>query len=179
MVLTVPVRTGKTHPRRSFLGAAGLVTGSAVFVGGAAVLAGGSAVLAGCSSDEPNTRPPVDSDTLRALAAESLYLAGRLDAALAAQPGLSDRLTPLRDAHREHAAALARSFTGSAQPSAPVSASASAGTGSDAAVLKALATAERGAAERATAACAAVAAHNAPLVGIIAAARASHAEALS
>jgi hypothetical protein len=180
MVLTVAVRTGRAHPRRSFLGAAGTVAG-------AAALAGPAGLLAGCSlpdvfgSGEPATQTLTDAEALRAVAADSLFLAARLDAAITQLPDQAARLTPLRDAHRQHAAAIGRSLGESAQPSVTAgspSESAAAGGGA-AATIKALATGERTAAERAAITCGQVESYHAPLVGSIAAARASHAEALS
>ena len=153
------------------------------------VLAAGTVVLAaaglasGCSvlgPDEPESIKPPDADALRAVAGESLDLAARYDDAIAKNSAESARLTPIRDAHREHAAAIGRSLDTTVAPAAPpsgaASPSASAGTSG---LLKTLQSAERAAAERATTACMAVASYYAPLIGAIAAARASHAEALS
>jgi hypothetical protein len=169
MVLTVPVRNGMGLPRRSVLAATAGVAG-----------------LAGCSvphllSEDPAPQAMPDADALRAVSADSLLLAARYDAAITAQPDLAARLTPLRDAHREHAAAIGRALDSSAGPAGPApSASRSAAPARDrAALLKALATDERAAADRAGAACLAAAAYRAPLLGTIAACRASHAEALS
>lgn len=181
MVLTMAVRTGSAHPRRSFLGATGAVAGALAGAG----IAGPTLLLAGCSlpdalgSDEPETRALTDADTLRAVADESLLLASRLDAAITELPDAAPRLTPLRDAHREHAAAVGRSLGESQQPSVASASPSEASRGGSTAAFKALATAERAAAERAAAACIQVEPHHAPLIGTIAAARASHAEALS
>jgi hypothetical protein len=183
MVLTVPVRTGRAHPRRSFLGATGTVAGAVA----AAALTGTGGLLAGCSlpdvfGGEPDPRPLPDAEALRAVAADSLLLAARHEAAIGQVPDQATRLTALRDAHREHAAAIGRSLGESPGPSlvagSPSESGAPPGSGA-AAVLRALATAERGAAERAAIACVQVESFHAPLVGTIAAARASHAEALT
>lgn len=165
MVLTVPVRNGMALPRRSMLAATA-----------------GLAALAGCSvprlfSDEPAPQAMPDADALRTVAAEALLLAARHDAAIAAQPDLAARLTPLRDAHREHATAIGRALDTSATPAPSVSPSAL--PRERAALVKALAADERAASERAGVACLAAAAYRAPLLGTIAACRASHAEALS
>lgn len=155
----------RLRPRRSVLAAGTLAVAAAGLASGCSILA----------PDEPETITPQDADALRAVAGESLDLAGRYDAAIARTPDQAAKLTPIRDAHREHAAAIGRSLDASVAPSPAPSASASGGASG---LLKALQTAERAAAERATSACLAVASHHAPLIGAIAAARASHAEAL-
>jgi hypothetical protein len=163
VVLTVAVRL---RSRRSVL-AAGIL----------AVAAAGLA--SGCSAlgpDEPETIKPPDADALRAVAGESLDLASRYDEAIARTPDQADKLTAIRDAHREHAAAIGRSLDASVAPAPAPSASAS---GGGSGLVKALQSAERAAAERATTACMSVASYYAPLIGAIAAARASHAEALA
>jgi hypothetical protein len=144
---------------------------------GTAALAAG-ALGSGCSildPDDPEPTTPQDADKLRAVASESLDLARRYDEAIARTPDQATRLTPIRDAHREHAAAIGRSLDASAAPSTTPVASPSTGSSG---LVKALQTAERAAAERASASCLEVAAHHAPLIGVIAAARAGHAEAL-
>jgi hypothetical protein len=163
VVLTVAVRL---HPRRSILAAGTLAVAAAGLASGCSVL----------GPDEPEPIRPPDADALRAVAAESLDLASRYDAAIARTPDQSEKLTAIRDAHREHAAAIGRSLDASVAPSAAPSAT---GSGGASGQLKALQTAERAAAERATSACLAVASHHAPLIGAIAAARASYAEALA
>jgi hypothetical protein len=194
MVFTVAMLSRSGLRRRSVLTGAAGVAGSVTVAGLAgpltiAALAGSATVvgLGGCSlpdrfgSGEPDTRAVADGDALRAVAADARQLAARHDAAIRQFPDQAARLTPLRDAHREHAAAIGRSLDGSAQPSTAVatpSASGSPGSGA-AATLKALAALEKTAAERAAVACVQVASYHAPLVGTIAAARASHAEALS
>jgi hypothetical protein len=162
MVLTVamPWGWGRTG-RRTFIAAATGVVGVA---------------LVGCdlAGDEPAAIPAADAAALRQVAGESLDLANRYDAAISQSPDQAAKLTPIRDAHREHAAAIGRSLDTSVTAAAPT-ASASTGSGSG---LKALAAAEKAAAERAAAACVAAASHYAPLLGTVAAARASHAEVL-
>jgi len=152
------------------------------------VLAAGSVVLAaaglasGCSvlgPDEPESIKPPDADALRAVAGESLDLAARYDDAIAKNSDQSARLTPIRDAHREHAAAIGRSLDATVAPSGGAAAASPSASAGSSGPLKALQSAERAAAERATTACLAVASYYAPLIGAIAAARASHAEALS
>jgi hypothetical protein len=157
-----------------------------VLAAGTSVLAAGTVAVAaagltsGCSvlgPDKPVTIKPPDADALRAVAGESLDLASRYDDAIARTPDQADRLTAIRDAHREHAAAIGRSLDASVAPQPAPSASAS-GNGSSG-LLKALQAAERAAAERATTACMSVESYYAPLIGAIAAARASHAEVLA
>jgi hypothetical protein len=168
MVLTVPVRNGMTLPRRSVLAATAAL-----------------ATLSGCSvprlfEDEPPPQAMPDADALRAIAADALVLAARHDAAIAAQPDLTARLTPLRDAHRDHAAAIGRALADSAGPAASGSPVPPSSAPLDRArLLKTLAADERAAAERAAAQCLVAPAYRAPLLGTIAACRASHAEALS
>ncbi|GIJ52952.1 hypothetical protein [Virgisporangium aurantiacum] len=137
--------------------------------------------LVGCESNDDGASaiPAADAAALRQVAGEALDLANRYDAAISQNPDQAAKLTPIRDAHREHAAAIGRSLDASVSAAAPTSSGStgSGGAGSGGA-LKALATAEKAAAERAVAACVAVASHYAPLLGAVAAARASHAEVL-
>jgi hypothetical protein len=172
VVLTVTVRSrpAPTSPRRTVLAAGALLAG--------ALAAGSGCSFPGFGPDEPDVIPPADTDALRAVAGESLDLAGRYDRAIAQVPDQSAKLTAIRDAHREHAAAISLSLDQSVAPSAAPSPSGSGGAGSGG-VLKTLQAAERAAAERAAAACMAVASYYAPLLGTIAAGRASHAEALT
>jgi hypothetical protein len=168
MVLTMAMPSG--YPRRTLLSAAALA---------AAGTAAGPA-LAGCDStgDGGTAVPAADAAALRQVAAEALGLANRYDQAISRSPDQSARLTPIRDAHREHAAAIGRSLDATVAPSAPPDPSGSAASGSGSA-LKALAAAEKAAAERALTACVAAASYYAPLLGTVAAARASHVEVLS
>ncbi|WP_239160377.1 hypothetical protein [Virgisporangium ochraceum] len=160
MVLTVAMPWGWT--RRTVLAAAG---------------SAGVVVAAGCDLNgaEPSAVPEAAAAALRQVAGESLDLANRYDAAISQNPDQSARLTAIRDAHREHAAAIGRSLDTSVAPAAAPAASGSQASGSG---LKALAAAEKAAAERAVAACVAATSYHAPLLGTVAAARASHAEVL-
>ncbi|MGI5215502.1 hypothetical protein [Plantactinospora sp. CA-290183] len=136
-------------------------------------LAGATGSLTGCGLlDNGPDRPPAP-DPLVPLIPGALELAGRHEAAIAAFPELDARLRPIAQAHREHAAELAR-VTGTALPS--TTATAAAPGASAEATLRDLRTAEQQAREAAATACAAAPAARAALVGSIAAARASHAE---
>jgi hypothetical protein len=163
VVLTVAVRL---RSRRSVLAAGTLAVAAAGLASGCSVL----------GPDEPETIKPPDAEALRAVAGESLDLASRYDEAIARTPDQADKLTAIRDAHREHAAAIGRSLDASVAP-APAPTPSASGSGSG--LVRALQSAERAAAERATTACMSVASYYAPLIGAIAAARASHAEALA
>jgi hypothetical protein len=140
-------------------------------------LAGAGAVaagLAGCAvlgGDEGTVVP----DPLAPLLVGAVALARSYDEAIAAVPALADQLTPVRDAHRAHAKALADAI-GATVPPAPL------GPGeppaSRSAALSALRRLERDARDEAVAACLAAGVRTAPLLGSIAAARASHLEVL-
>ena len=159
MVLTDAVRTIETrHTRRQVLGAAAGL---------------GALGLAGCGLFDDEPAPPQAPDALQPLLDEALALAAAHDRAVAAQPGLGARLTPLADDHRAHAEELAR-VIGRAQPSAGASVAAS--TPVD--TLATLRAAEQAAQRTAAAACRQAPAERAALVGSIAACRATHAEAL-
>jgi hypothetical protein len=157
---------GRGHTRRTVLTTVGVA------------LAGAS--LAGCEADDdgPTAVPAADAAALRQVGGEALDLANRYAQAISQNPGQAAKLTPIRDAHREHAAAIGRSLDASVAPSAPPNPSGSASSGGGGA-LRALAVAEKGAAERAVTACVAAASYYAPLLGAVAAARASHVEVLS
>ena len=74
-----------------------------------AAAAGLSVTLSGCSifhKDGPAPAPT--TDVLRPLLTEAVALAAAYDRAVVAQPGLSTRLKPLADDHRDHAAELAK-----------------------------------------------------------------------
>lgn len=162
---------GTGQPRRHLLRTLlGVTLGAAVPTG-----------LAGCDlirGDEPAPVPPVDP--LTPLRDEALRLAGAYDEAIVAQPELAGRLTPIAEAHRAHAAELGRILQPPAPPIVAPSAppSATPATGDDDAVLGALRTAEQRARRTAAAACQQAPVERAALLGSIAAARASHAEAL-
>jgi hypothetical protein len=170
MVFTVRMRI----PRRLLLAAA---------AGTAATAATGA--LAGCDIPLPGRRNPpkteamTDAELMRDVAADSLDLAARYDATIARVPDLSARLTPIRDAHRDHATALARLIGSPAPGGGAASTGAAGSSAATTTTLKALAEGERAAAGRAAIAAIQVATFHAPLVGTIAAARASHVEALA
>lgn len=139
-----------------------------------AAIAGTAAVpaLAGCTPAASTEIPGAAelTDVIKGTAA----LADTYDAAITAYPALATRLTPLRDAHRAHVAALA-SMLGQDPP--PAATQPAPGT-SQGSALSALAAAEKAGRAAAVAACLAAPARLAPLLGSIAAARASHQEAL-
>jgi hypothetical protein len=173
MVLTVPVLIGAErarYSRRVVLGAAlGGLVGSV-----------GAATLAGC--DKPGSdQVRKIADPLNPLYRDTAALLARYEATIAALPELAARLTPLRDAHREHLRALAREIGPNLDSSAPaasgsVAASAPADAG---AALAALRDAEKAGSAAARAACLAGPSYRAGLLGSIAAARASHEQVLS
>jgi hypothetical protein len=139
------------------------------------LLAAGVAALAAACTEPPEPPAP---DPLEPLLAGTVALADRYDATIATVPTLAARLTPLRDAHRSHAVDLAR-MIGKPLPSgtpAPPSPSASADPAGAAAALR---TAEQQAQRAAVDACLAAPARRAPLLGSIAACRATHAEVLT
>ncbi|MEV6690706.1 hypothetical protein AB0M35_04425 [Micromonospora sp. NPDC051196] len=148
-------------------------------VGALLALGGAAAPLSGCGfldRDEP-PRP----DPLAPLIDESLRLAAGLRAAGDAHPDLAARLVPLAETHEAHATELAR-VTGTTLPSAPPPGSAGPPSPEPptdrTATLAALRKAERAGRDSATAACAAAPGERAALLGSIAAARATHLEAL-
>jgi hypothetical protein len=107
MVLTGPVGTnGAEHSRRRVLATA--------VTAGVTVPA-----LAGCGLFNAAPELPAAPDPLQPLLDEALVLVAAYDRAIAAQPGLATRLTPLADDHRAHAAELSR-VTGKALPSTGV-----------------------------------------------------------
>jgi hypothetical protein len=177
MVLTWPVRTGETNQNN---GVVGRSRRDVVRAAALVALAGttGSLTACGLFDDEPD--PPPAPDPLVPLITGALDLAARHEAASTAFPELADRLRPVAEAHRAHAAELAR-VTGTALPSATAAPSASAdapGAGTAAATLGQLRQAEQQGREAAATACGAAPANRSALVGSIAAARASHVEVL-
>ncbi|MEV0152258.1 hypothetical protein AB0H57_00745 [Micromonospora sp. NPDC050686] len=140
------------------------------------VLGGATAPLAGCDLFDRGDDPPPAPDPLEPLVAGALDLAGRHRAAIAADPGLADRLTPIAEAHEAHAAELRR-VIGRTPPTASPAASASAPAGSE--PLAALRRAEQQGRQVAAQACAAAPAERAALLGSITAARATHVEVLA
>ncbi|WP_428983093.1 hypothetical protein [Phytohabitans maris] len=144
----------------------------------------GAAVLgpiSGCGlfGDEEEKAPPPAPDPLAPLLTEALSLAGQHEAAITAFPVLADRLTPVAQAHREHATALTKVIKAPA-PSASASPDPSASPtppGGDAkSTLAALRSAEVKGQKSAAQACQAAPADRAALLGSIAAARATHLE---
>ncbi|MET9497777.1 hypothetical protein [Streptomyces sp. NPDC006552] len=141
----------------------------------------GAALLTGCSDGSgagTQGAPSLAQEKrLRARAArESADLLGRYDAALAARPGLTDRLAPLRAEVERHVSA----FGGAARPSAlPPSASTPPVAEED--VLKALAAAERALSDQRMSALAdpGTPAEHARLLASVAAAGAGHAYLLT
>jgi hypothetical protein len=121
----------------------------------------------------PSTDAP---HALEGLLRETIALADAYDAGIAAVPELATVLKGPRDAHREHAKALAQAI------SVPTPKPATSPThrigGDSAAVLASLVTAEAEGRDAARQACLSTSARLAPLVGSIAAARACHLEIL-
>ncbi|MEV4464611.1 hypothetical protein AB0J51_13380 [Micromonospora echinofusca] len=142
-------------------------------------LGGAAAPLTGCGLLDRGDEPAPEPDPLTPLLDESLRLAaGHRDAA-AAHPALAAMLTPIAEAHRAHAAELAR-LVGVPLPSesAPATTATTATPGDPAAARAALRESERAGREAATRACAAAPAERAALLASIVAARATHVEAL-
>jgi hypothetical protein len=151
----------------------------------------GAVSLTACDTPRSAAQQQKTPDPLSPFYHDTSALLGRYEATIAAQPGLAERLGPIRDAHRAHLQALAReigpgldppsagrppSADGPSSTAAPVAAGeASAGPAS----LAALATAERDASAAARAACLRAPSYRAVLLGSIAAARASHVAVLS
>ncbi|WP_207921343.1 hypothetical protein [Micromonospora sp. KC721] len=147
---------------------------------GALLAVGGSTgPLAGCDlfdGDEPAPPP----DPLESLADESRELAARHRAAIAADPALADRLTPIAEAHAAHATEIRR-LIGRPEPSGatPTGTTPTATPGDRAALLAALREAEQRGRQSAAKACVAAPGERAALLGSVAAARATHVEALT
>ncbi|WP_018253630.1 hypothetical protein [Salinispora mooreana] len=140
-------------------------------VGALLALGGTVPSLTGC---EPFNREPPPPDPLAPMVDEALALAAAYRDAATTHPTLASRLTPITEAHAAHAAELAR-ITKVALPSATPTASTPADSD---ATLTGLRELERAAGESATQACLAAPAERAALLASIAAARASHLEAL-
>ncbi|WP_205776127.1 hypothetical protein [Micromonospora tulbaghiae] len=144
--------------------------------GGLVALGGATAPLTGCDLFDRDKEPP-EPDALEPLAAEALALEARYRAAATAAPALAERLTPIADAHRAHAEELRRVIGRSAPSGAPVAAGSASAPAPDA-VLTELRRAEQEGRTNAARACAEAPAERAALLGSIAAARATHVEAL-
>ncbi|WFE44427.1 hypothetical protein [Verrucosispora sp. WMMD1129] len=140
-------------------------------------LGGAAAPLTGCGLLDRD-EPPPQPDPLTPLLDESRRLAAGLRAAATTHPDLAARLLPLAESHEAHAAELA-GLTGVATTSATPTAAPSATPPTDrSAALAELRKSERAGREAAIRACAAAPAERAALLGSIAAARATHLEAL-
>ncbi len=137
--------------------------------------AGTLGALAGCDILGGGELPP-PPDELAGFIAATVALGDRYDAVIKALPDLAKRLEPIRDAHRAHVTALTDAIGGPAPSNTPARQS---DPGAAAAALAGLAEAERTARDEAIDACMAASARLAPLLGAIAAARASHAEAVA
>ncbi|MEV4638474.1 hypothetical protein AB0J80_14090 [Actinoplanes sp. NPDC049548] len=132
----------------------------------------GVSALAGCGLLDDDPKPPPPPDALQPVLDEARQLAAAYDRAILAEPALQQRLAPLAEDHRAHAAELAK-LIGAALPSAAASA-----PPAEAKSVAALRKAEQAAQKTAAAACRTAPSERAALVGSIAAARATHAEAL-
>jgi len=153
------------------------------------LIAGGTAVIAGAGAGvgieftrhETRRRastppPPPPAELADALAAERDLIAV-LDASIATEPQLGERLTRIRADHAAHERALAAAVR---QVSGPSAAPRASGAPAPAAVGPAeLAGAERGAAQAAAARAARLSGRDAVLLASIAACEASHAELLA
>jgi hypothetical protein len=173
VVLTGPVgnsdiNAGRTR-RRVLRTAAGLTAGVTAL-----------SVTAGCGLFDDDPAPPPPPDPAQPVLDGAWSLAAAYDRVIAAQPDLAVRLTPMVDAHRAHAAELARVIgaAGTASAAASPAASQAPPIGSATAAVAALRTAEQAAQKTATALCRTATPSRAVLIGTIAAARAAHAEAL-
>ena len=157
----------------------GGVTSRRALLRGALAAAGvglvGTASLSGCDLYRTGSASSGATPALDNLLADTVALGQRYDTTIAAVPGLAEMLTPLRDAHRAHAQALAAAI-GATVPS-PGSSQVSAPTDRQSA-LTALERAEKVAQAESLAACLAASPRLAPLLGSITAARASHREVL-
>ncbi|MFI6330805.1 hypothetical protein ACIBBG_21190 [Micromonospora chersina] len=139
-------------------------------------LGGAAAPLTGCDlfDRDDESRTP---DPLEPLAAEATALEARHRAAATAVPALAERLTAIADAHRAHAEEL-RKAIGRPAPSGSPAVAPSAAPADPDTVRAELRQAEQEGRDNAAKACAAAPAERAALLGSIAAARATHVEAL-
>ncbi|MGC4895770.1 hypothetical protein [Micromonospora sp. DT31] len=146
--------------------------------GALAALGGATAPLTGCDLLDRDDEPPTP-DALEPLVAEALALEARHRAAATAAPTLAGRLTPIADAHRAHAEELRRVIGRPAPSGTPtVDPTTAPPATAPAAVLTELRRVEQQGRTNAAKACAAAPAERAALLGSIAAARATHVEAL-
>ncbi len=165
------ITSGPGRTRRRVLGTAA----------GTALGAAGATAIGGCGllDDDPQPAPP--PDPAQPVLDGARELAAAYDRAIAVQPALSGRLTPIAEAHRAHAGELARIIGGSATTTATAAAPTPSQTGpagDPAATVRELRTAEQKAQRVAATVCRTAAANRAALIGSIAAARAAHVEAL-
>ncbi|MGC4878953.1 hypothetical protein ACLQ26_22160 [Micromonospora sp. DT43] len=174
MVFTCPVGIGRTTPRDQLSGHS---RRKLLRVGALLALGGAAAPLTGCDLFDRDDEPAPPPDPLRPMVDESLGLAAAYRTNATAHPELADRLGPIAETHTAHATELAR-VIGVALPSAPAVDPSAAAAPEPAAALAALRAREKTAQRSATAACAAAPAERAALLGSIAAARATHQEAL-
>jgi len=159
---------GGSTSRRTFLrGVAGIVGAAAA---GAALT--GCGIFGGGGGPDQPEQPQTLLDFLAATSA----LADRYDATISEIPALIGALTPIRDAHRAHVRALSDALGTTAPPSGPP---ATRPPSDGPAATAALASAEKSARDDAVSACLAAAPRYAPLLGSIAAARATHLEVLT
>lgn len=133
--------------------------------------------MTGCDLLDRGDDGPPPPDPLEPVAAEAAALEARYRAAISAAPDLAGRLTPIADAHRAHAEELRRVIGRPAPSGSPTAAPTTAGT-EPAALLASLGAAEQQGRTNAARACAAAPAERTALLGSIAAARATHVEAL-
>jgi hypothetical protein len=147
------------------------------------VLAAGTGLaltgVAGCGLfDSAPPAPPVP-DPLTPLYDSAVALADGYQRTVVSFPGLTDRLTPIAQAHLAHADALRQLLNPLPVPAASGSgAPNSTPAGDENAALEGHRKGEEQAAKDASTACRQAPADRAPLIGSIAAARATHAEAL-
>jgi len=146
-------------------------------LGGLAGTVAGAA-LAGCWPNSTRKPSPPSPHPLTPALGGTQALVDRYQATIAGYPDLADRLQPLLADHQAHLAAL-RKAMGLPAPSASASvpATASGAADQDAAVA-ALKAAEQSGRTEAVTACLAAPATHAPLLGSIAACRATHVEVL-
>ena len=148
-----------------------LRTGALLALGGAV------APLAGCDPFDRDGDPAPGPDPLARMAEETFALATTYRTVAASHPALAERLTPIGDAHVAHAEELAR-VARVALPSTAAVTAPEAPPEEAAAALTALRAQETTARDTATRACLEAPAHRAALLASIAAARATHLEAL-
>ncbi|MBO4210471.1 hypothetical protein GSF22_31435 [Micromonospora echinofusca] len=140
-------------------------------------MVGTGTALAGCDLLDGRPAPDPTPDPLAPLLTGALDLADRYAAAAAAAPELAGRLDPIAEAHRAHAAELAR-VTGTTPSGRPGGSPTGPVTGTAAQLLADLRAAEQQGRDEAVRACTEAPAERAALLGSIAAARATHLEAL-